>query len=57
LDPLLEAQQKVADFNALAQEAQRVGLSEWAVWLWQRSLALDGQQVGVKVLLQAARGE
>ena len=57
LDPLLSAEQKVADFNALAQEAQRVGLSQWAVWLWQRSLALDGQQAGVKVLLRAARGE
>ena len=57
LDPLLDAEQKVADFNALAHEAQRVGLSQWAVWLWQRSLALDGRQEGVKVLLRAARGE
>jgi tetratricopeptide (TPR) repeat protein len=57
LDPLLEVEQKIADFNALAQEAQRVGLSEQAVQLWQRSLALDSWQIEVRVLLQAAQGE
>lgn len=57
LDPLLEVEQKIADFNALAQEAQRVGLSEQAVQLWQRSLALDSRQIEVRVLLQAAQGE
>lgn len=55
LDPLLDAEKKIADFNALAQEAQRLDLPERAVWLWQHSLALDGEQEGVKRLLRAAQ--
>jgi len=57
LDPLLDVQQKVADFNALAQEAQRLGQSEQAVQLWRRSLALDGGQAGVRALLQTLQAE
>ncbi len=57
LDPLLEADKKVADFNALAQEAQRMGMLARAIWLWQRSLALDSGQEGVRVLLRAAQEE
>jgi tetratricopeptide (TPR) repeat protein len=56
LDRLLTPQERVADYDNLASEAQARGLLDLAVGLWERSLAVDPDQPGVRMRLQHLRG-
>jgi tetratricopeptide (TPR) repeat protein len=57
LDPRLNGVQRVADYNALGQEAQNAGEVKRALWLWRRSLALKAEQPLVRQRMHALERE
>ncbi len=57
LDAQLSVEQKISDYNALAQEAQITGTAKRALWLWRHSLALNPDQPPVRQRVWALEQE